>query len=1080
MPNELINVPENRQAGYDDEFQKMRERGQMGEDPEAGDNFYTGDEPEGGDNTKSLPSDEISSAENAGAGSTAEGSSVTPSEGEASLVGGNGAGGGEGDGKSNFSFKGGKSKAKSFAKKHKALLYGGGAAGLSFVALAVVLLVLSSSFKLQHLAENATVYNMARASRSFRQSFTGLTADSLEAQSLDQTGYSAMKRRFGAKVDQAIEKTDKFRYNKLAKQLDGEMTAVYEDGGPRKFLPGNRQILKGFDYKGTTLDKYDKKFMRPFKNYGERIRFSAEMDAIIEHQYRDSNTWVRGKVLKSALDKRKIKLYFWEKKGEKYRGFKRNKAAQIAKQEEFNRANHPTTTGCAEASVCSGADEVATAIKEDLNNAVKDPTNDLNPEQLSEQLSTKAAKTAARVVKVQTAQQVVQYASFIYAVAVPACLIFDGSIEKSGGTIDSSETALENTFFGARSGADQQKSGDVTPEAVGGLNDSIGNISSSIPMRRASGQVIDTTAEVNPTQLPQSTSTGTYSLVDVFLSGIIPNQTARTAVTKMAKSKCGLVTDWRVGVGLAIAELGVAFLVGGSSKAAEQGVTVGLKQFVQVFVEKFTVKAVTGAIKDNAAKFVLKIGLEVGATVGLTVLAANAVAKRANVANNALDVGTPLANQIDMGANIYGNQASREFLYGRPLGCSDLAESNHRNLAYMDQRSSVKSVGERYLAMGNATSMMSITADSFARVSSTPLAAMQSALPHLTDLFAAKSYVGLFGSLTGSKKASAATIKCTSGGDYNIVQWGYSNEEEDLVDNNPDYSPMINDLILDQSGKREKIEKEHGKCYSLTMGELLSKKLIVRNTDGTLVETKTSDGDEGDCAPQELGLHNKEFGDLVFRWRLSHRNQNVLEHITDLQDPQEAASNAASGNTPAAPQASGAGVTGPCAPGTVDLGIPTDAAKSVYLNGQPAQARLCGLTGIKSTSPESIPGSGYYVSDPVSGKGAEGLAIVNADASYKFFPMVTAALAAGIPLGSVSSFRTMARQQALFAANPDPARVARPGTSNHQSGQAIDFACSGSTVRGGDPCFVWLTKNAGTYGIQNYKPETWHWSTNGR
>lgn len=61
--------------------------------------------------------------------------------------------------------------------------------------------------------------------------------------------------------------------------------------------------------------------------------------------------------------------------------------------------------------------------------------------------------------------------------------------------------------------------------------------------------------------------------------------------------------------------------------------------------------------------------------------------------------------------------------------------------------------------------------------------------------------------------------------------------------------------------------------------------------------------------------------------------------------------------------------------------------------------------------------------------------------------------------------------------------VAIPGTSNHEKGLAIDITCNGVSPGKTDtsnPCYVWLTKNAITYGFKNnYNElkETWHWST---
>ncbi len=168
----------------------------------------------------------------------------------------------------------------------------------------------------------------------------------------------------------------------------------------------------------------------------------------------------------------------------------------------------------------------------------------------------------------------------------------------------------------------------------------------------------------------------------------------------------------------------------------------------------------------------------------------------------------------------------------------------------------------------------------------------------------------------------------------------------------------------------------------------------------------------------------------------------------------------------------------PCAAGTRDLGV-----HPAYASGRQIPARLCAVTGLKSTSEESRRGSTYYV------KGADGDAIVNARVSGAFAGLFLAAQNSGIRLTAASSFRTMAHQKALCQSNSlcrkgDYTFVAKPGTSLHQLGAAIDFA--GTSRKGGSSCasratdsgsLTWrfLERNARRFGIKQYAPESWHW-----
>ncbi len=59
--------------------------------------------------------------------------------------------------------------------------------------------------------------------------------------------------------------------------------------------------------------------------------------------------------------------------------------------------------------------------------------------------------------------------------------------------------------------------------------------------------------------------------------------------------------------------------------------------------------------------------------------------------------------------------------------------------------------------------------------------------------------------------------------------------------------------------------------------------------------------------------------------------------------------------------------------------------------------------------------------------------------------------------------------------------TARPGSSRHERGRAIDFRYAGRTIKTrSSEAFVWLAENAGDYGLKNLPSEPWHWSVDGR
>jgi LAS superfamily LD-carboxypeptidase LdcB len=81
-------------------------------------------------------------------------------------------------------------------------------------------------------------------------------------------------------------------------------------------------------------------------------------------------------------------------------------------------------------------------------------------------------------------------------------------------------------------------------------------------------------------------------------------------------------------------------------------------------------------------------------------------------------------------------------------------------------------------------------------------------------------------------------------------------------------------------------------------------------------------------------------------------------------------------------------------------------------------------------------------------------------------------------------WRSSQRQQELWDAhNCDTGctvPTARPGSSMHEQGLAIDFTSGGQTIQSrGSAAFQWLDANAGSYGLRNLPSEPWHWSTSG-
>ncbi len=119
-----------------------------------------------------------------------------------------------------------------------------------------------------------------------------------------------------------------------------------------------------------------------------------------------------------------------------------------------------------------------------------------------------------------------------------------------------------------------------------------------------------------------------------------------------------------------------------------------------------------------------------------------------------------------------------------------------------------------------------------------------------------------------------------------------------------------------------------------------------------------------------------------------------------------------------------------------------------------------------------------------------GIGRMNKSAAGAATAMLQAAAADGVTLTG-SSYRSYAQQIALrkkhcgtshYAIYEMPSSscsppTARPGSSQHELGLAIDFKnCSSRSTA----CYQWLKSHAAAYGFHNLPSEAWHWSTTGR
>ncbi len=137
-----------------------------------------------------------------------------------------------------------------------------------------------------------------------------------------------------------------------------------------------------------------------------------------------------------------------------------------------------------------------------------------------------------------------------------------------------------------------------------------------------------------------------------------------------------------------------------------------------------------------------------------------------------------------------------------------------------------------------------------------------------------------------------------------------------------------------------------------------------------------------------------------------------------------------------------------------------------------------------SGPPPAIVGAGSIVS--------VGGIRVSASIAGNLQALLSAASAAGINF-SGGGYRDSAGQiavrrancgssnYAIYQASASSCRppTARPGSSMHERGLAIDFTQGGRTLTRGSSGYQWLRANGSRFGFFNLPAEAWHWSTNG-
>ncbi len=776
------------------------------------------------------------------------------------------------------------------ATGNKWLLGGMAVGGTSMVVLLFLLILIAGSLKIPNLAQHIAEYQMARVIRQFTETTGKVTNEKLAIDSVDTASQSRIKANYERLRGNTWGRLDEYRPEKVIKNMKGNdvLKLNYDDAGGKRlssvvinnqeFAVKNQGYTRFIPGISDAID---------FKN---NFSFAKDFQPALAEATKSNKGGpiIRGQIAKQIRKELGISLIAWT--AAKYAG-KSEAKAKLQIERDANKAIAEPGRESARTATINDATEEVDKTKQEvladdtkLTTATSKENGGLAPE-VVDTIENKTTLTGF--------QSTVAFANSSYAAALAACIIYDGSLTESGPTIDAATASQQRAYYFTETAADQQKR-DGQGEAVGALNAKYGNITGSTPEIRAATGKQDSSTSISP----EASAGGDLSIAGaLFGNNIVGN-----FIDSVFKPLCPTFTNIYVASFGAIV-LGIGTLIPGfgegltaSKVAIKEAVDVGVsgltKRLAATLITKAVNKQATSRFKAKTA-FIVKDTVKSGAKVAaLTILAKLVVMSKSHTMNDGLEQDAALADEADSGGDLHKSVLEQRQFYGRPMTTPEAAADQTANTNFVIDSHKHDSAFDRYFALSNSYSLANrlatITANLFH-------ASVFSSFISLGGKVLAP--VGSVNNLLGSAlmpRALAAADITSTGTFYGNVQWGYSTDEMSVLRNDFTYRLLENQSILDQSGKADDIEAEYGDCFdgSVSIGEMLSEKMIVRDEDGNVK------ADEGHCSPNNLGYDNNDFGPhMVFRWRVAQNYSNGLDQLLDEQNITATPTNPVTTNT---------------------------------------------------------------------------------------------------------------------------------------------------------------------------------------
>lgn len=830
------------------------------------------------------------------------------SEGDGKKEGGESKDGGKDDGgKSLFNDKEGGDKGK---KKHGVkpannrglyLVFGGLASVL--VPIAILIFFLLGALELPNFVTDMTNYEFARVTRNIATADTSLTAEKLALASQDDSTYAKITSKFYKAKGIIGEMTNFNVVNAIAYAYSGSIAKTLaplqlgfskESGGLFRSvlttvtINGEEYTLKQGGFLGKVV---------PGLNFARQVSFARDFVPDLQEALRiGSDVGAKGfleRGVAMSLIRQSLGVARVAWKVGQYTGKTNDQADTEDSVSTLEAVDQAQPSEASTGSVQNGENAAEQELQDLENETGQQQATDVKAAVVNGGFSPKLQAAVNKAIN-GSLSGIVNIVSPTYQIATTVCLIYDDSMTNphTAQMIDGQDANDERAAVVEDAAGDEAKTKDSDPVAVGarvrqlrGTEYGIAQQSSTNTVyQAANGQQRDTSQY----QSPQSTSSGEFTIFNAIFSG-----DAGSFFNSAANAICPAATNLGVGMALGGITLLSCFTPAApdclGAKAAEDGAKTILGRLTSKLVTKIAseragniASALSGVLTDGL-KNIIKVG---GSTAALTYLAKALVYTKSFTATSGLASGPDWAAQTDEGNNLIANQESQQYYYGRPLDSTDLAKSQNADNNYLQNLNKSQGAFDRYFALSNPQSLLSKLAiatqgmftQSFFRNFATMTAKILSPVASLGQVFSVWQH---------NKVLAAASSVNDSTNYYGIIQWGFSEDEDNLISNDATYGAIENEQILNYSNESDAIAAKYGTCFTSSVGTLQTQGLIVRADDGTGNVLP----DQGLCSPDNLSYNSPDpiaydgdpdsshQRDLIFRYRLE---QDYKEGLTDL------------------------------------------------------------------------------------------------------------------------------------------------------------------------------------------------------